>query len=202
MKAVNFKMSVMLIFTAVTAGLLLTSCNSKTKTKSEKISEKTEFNANVDISTEIVSETEIKTTVKTNFPENTSLTITASRDYRRKNCSEQYAADLYYSFRSIVKDGQISFTFNPLDKSWIDEYEALRKQNGQFDKTLTEIDKKSIKDSVEISVLFTPKGEQPENVVKIIGVNGENLNGADVEIINDDFKVYEKTIRFYSKFKN
>ena len=102
-----------------------------------------------------------------------------------------------------MKDGQVSFTFNPLDKGWIDEYEALRKQNWSFDKSMTEIDKKSIKDTIEISVLFTPKGKQPENVVKIIGANGENLNGAEVQTNNNvGFKFYDKKIKFYSKFKN
>lgn len=192
-----------LILTMTAIGLLLTSCNQTTQTKNEEITETAPFNANVDITTEKVSASEIKATVKTNFPENTSLTITASRDYKRKNNNEQYAADLYYSFSSIVKDGQVSFTFNPLDKGWIDEYEALRKQNGSFDKSMTEIDKKSIKDTIEISVLFTPKGKQPENVVKIIGANGENLNGAEVQTNNNvGFKFYDKKIKFYSKFKN
>jgi ABC-type oligopeptide transport system substrate-binding subunit len=202
MKAVNLKMIVVLIITVVTAGLLLTACNSKTESKTEEISEKNEFNPNIDISTETVSETEIKTTIKTNFPENTSLTISASRDYRRKKSNERYAIDLYYSFNSIVKDGQISFTFNPLDKSWIDEYNALRKQNGQFDKTLTEIDMKSIKDSIEISVLYTPKGKQPENVKAIIGVDGENLSGINVETTRQGFKTYRMSKVIYSKFGN
>jgi hypothetical protein len=191
-----------LILTATTAVLLLTSCNQNAETKNEVATEKIAFTPNVDITTENTSGNEIKATIKTNFPENTSLTITASRDYKRKDRDEQYAADLYYSFSSIVKDGQIAFNFNPNNNRWIDEYEVLRKQNGEFDKTLTEINRKSIKDTVEISVLYTPKGKQPDNVVKIIGANGENLNGVDVETINGGFKVYDKKIKFYSKFKN
>lgn len=189
-----------LILTALTTTFLLTSCNPKTETKNEEVTETTEFNANVDITTEKISETDIKTIIKTNFPENTSLIITASRDYKRKNRDEQYAAQLYYSFSSIVKDGQISFNFNPSDNGWVSEYEALRKQNGSFDNTLTEIDKKSIKDSIEISVLFTPKGKQPENVIKAIGINGEKLKGENVEAVSD-FKTYENKIKFYHKFK-
>ncbi|MFZ4522985.1 MAG: hypothetical protein ACOYNC_14845 [Bacteroidales bacterium] len=185
-----------LILTVIVASLVLPSCNQVAKT-----AEKTEFNASVDISTVKVSETEINTSIKTNFPDSTSLIITATREYKRKNNNEQYAADLYYSFTSIVKNGQISFSFNPLDKSWIEAYEALRKQNGEFDKKLTEIDKTTIKDTIEISVLFTPKGKQPVSVIKLIGANGENLNGADVEANNGGFKVYDKKIKFYNKFK-
>lgn len=191
-----------LILTTLTTILILTSCNQNAGTKNEEISEKKEFNVNVDILTEVISETEIETRVKTNFPENTSLTITASRDYKRKNSNEQYAAQLYYSFNSIVKNGLIAFSFNPIDNSWIDRYEELRKQNFEFDKSLTEIDRLSIKDTIEISVLFTPKKDQPENVVKIIGENGEYLYGSDVETNNGGFKIFRKEIKIYSKFNN
>lgn len=190
-----------LILTAITAVLLLTSCNQNAETKNEVATEKIAFTPNVDITTENTSGNEIKVTIKTNFPENTSLTITASRDYKRKDSDEQYAADLYYSFSSIVKDGQINFNFNPNNNSWIDEYEELRKQIGEFDKTMTEINRKSIKDTIEISVLYTPKGKQPENVVNVLGVNGENLNGEEVETNNRGFKVYNKKIKFYNKFQ-
>lgn len=191
-----------LILTAITAVLLLTSCNQNAETKNGVATEKIAFTPNVYITTENTSGNEIKATIKTNFPENTSLTITASRDYKRKDRDEQYAADLYYSFSSIVKDGQITFNFNPNNNSWIDEYEALRKQNGEFDKTLTEINRKSIKDTIEITVLFTPKGKQPESVINVLGANGENLNGDEVETNNGGFKVYDKKIKFYHKFQN
>lgn len=191
-----------LILTAITAVLLLTSCNQNAETKNEVATEKIAFTPNVDITTENTSGNEIKATIKTNFPENTSLTITASRDYKRKDRDEQYAADLYYSFSSIVKDGQITFNFNPNNNSWIDEYEVLRKQNGEFDKTLTEINRKSIKDTIEITVLFTPKGKQPESVINVLGANGENLNGDEVETNNGGFKVYDKKIKIYHKFQN
>ena len=190
-----------LILTLVATIMALTACSPTTEQKGGKIAETTEFIPNINISTEVISQTEIKALIKTNFPESTSLTITASRDYKRKNINEQYSADLFYSHSSIVKNGQVSFTFNPLDHSWIDEYEALRNQNGKFDKKLTEIDINSIKDTIEISVLFTPKAKQPESVIKLLGSNGENLNGNDVETNTGGFKIYEKKLKFQNKYK-
>lgn len=189
-----------LILTVAVSSILLCSCNQKSENKKVEVSEKKEFKANVDISTENISENEIKTIIGTNFPDNTSLTVTASREYMRKNSDERYAANLYSEFNSTVKNGEIVFSFDPHDNSWMEEYNELRKQNAEFDKSLTEIDKQSIKDSIEISVLFTPKKEQPQEVVKSLGDNGENLTGENVESLNG-FKVYRKKINFYNKFK-
>ena len=170
------------------------SCNKKTETY-----DKTEFKVN--ITTENISENEIKAIVKTNFPENTPFTITVSRDYSRKNNDEKYAGQLYYSYNSLVKNNQLDFNFKIDDKKWLDEYENLRTENGKFDKTLTEIDNKTIKDTLEISIIYTPKSEQSEDIKKIIGANGENLTGNDVEKVSD-FKTYNKKIKIYNKFKN
>ena len=192
-----------LILTTVTMVLFLTSCNLGVETQNEDVIEKKEFIPNVDISTENVSEHEIKVIINTNFPENTSLSIRAGRDYKRTNRNEQYNIDLYNSNNTIVeKNAPITFSFNPNDNSWLDEYDELRRTNWEFDKTLTEIDMKSIKDSIEISVLYTPKGKQPENVKAIIGVDGENLNGTNVETTRQGFKTYRMSINFYSKFSN
>ncbi len=165
------------------------------------IEEGTVFTPNTDISTENISDNEIKVSVKTSFPESTSLTIGASRDYKRTGIDDQYAIDLY-SNNLIVKNGQVTFNFNPNDKKYIKEYEELRKRGWEFDKTLTEIDRKSIKDTIEISVLFTPRVEQPKSVINLTGVNGENLNGAGVETTDYGFKVYDKKIKLYHKFQN
>ena len=187
------KIKLLLLLSIVT----FISCNKKTEETETK--EKIEFK--VDITTKNISENEIKSMIKTNFPENTPFTITVSRDYSRKNNNEKYAGQLYYSNSSLVKNNQLDFNFKTDDKKWLDEYEVLRKENGKFDKTLTEIDKKTIKDTIEISILYTPKAEQSETVKKIIGENGKNLIGKDVEKVSD-FKVYNKTIKIYNKFKN
>lgn len=177
--------------------LILLSCNTQKK-KNVSVEK---LKAKIEIVTETISNSEIKATIKTNLPENTNLTITASRDYKRKNDNAQYAGDLYYSFSSPVKNGKISFNFNPLSKKWIDEYEIFRKENGEFDKTLTEIDNKSIEDTIEISVLYTPKAKQPEDIIKKLGSNGENLIGKEIETTSSGFKICSKKIKLYNQFK-
>lgn len=158
------------------------------------------FNPKVEISLGPPSEKEIQVKAETNFPENTSLTITASREYKRQGSDVIYSTSYYSSIHTRVKNGQVSFSFDPTDKGWIKEYEKLRNSNGYFDKTLTEIDYNTIKDTIEISILFTPKGENPENVVKVVGVDGKNLKGDGVEIVNREFKIYNKTLKFFHKY--
>ncbi|WP_298511033.1 hypothetical protein [uncultured Kordia sp.] len=157
-------------------------------------------NLNIEIKTEKISNQEIKTFITTNFPENTAFTITVSRDYKRQNNGEQYAGELYYTYNSNVKNSSIEFTFDIDDMKWINEYKKIQKQNAEFDKSLTDIDFSSIKDSIEINVLFTPKAQQSNNVKELLGVNGENLKGKGTED-NGSFKIFTKTIKIYDKFK-
>lgn len=154
---------------------------------------------NIQIETKKIDPQTIHTKIKTNFPDNTPFTITASRDYKRENSSENYSIDLFYSYKSIVKNGSIEFNFDPTDKQWLNEYKELQKQNGEFDKTLTNIDIQSIKDTIEISVLYTPKAEQNNDLKKLFGEKGENLKGVNVED-NGNFKIFRKTIKIYDKY--
>ena len=154
----------------------------------------------IDVKTENISENNYKANIKTNFPENTSFTITVSRDYKRKNSSEQYAAEQYYEFSTLVKNGEINFDFKVDDERWINEYKKLQKENGSFDKTLTDIDFETVKDTLELNVLYTPKGEQNKKNLEIIGENGEFLKGDGVEK-KADFNIFNKKIKIYNKFK-
>lgn len=185
--------------------VLIISCNKKTE-NIEK-TEKTENIENlkipefkVDVKTEKISKNEFQSTITTNFPENTPFTITVSRDYRRKNNDEQYAGQFYYSYNSLVKNNQLKFNFKIDDQKWIKEYEDIVKENEKFDESLTEIDKKTIKDTIEISILYTPLSEQSEEIKSLIGAKGENLTGKDVEVFSE-YKIFNKIIKIDNKFK-
>ena len=171
--------------------LTLASC----KEKKEQIQE-----FKIDVKTEEVSENNYKVNIKTNFPENTSFTIDVQRDYKRKNSSEQYAGEHYSEFSTLVKNGEINFDFKADDSKWINDYKNHQKENGSFDKTLTDIDFETIKDTLEISVLYTPMGEKNEENIELIGKNGEFLKGDGMEK-NGTFNVFRKTIKIYNKFK-
>lgn len=133
----------------------------------------------IDINTEKVSGNTIKTIIKTNFPEKTILTITAERLYRMKNNSNIYGGNHFFS-RIPVKNGMIEFSFAVDDGQWIREhnhYMEMDNNSNLSDTILTEIDYESIIDSLKISVFYNPLFEVDENVMKIVGENGKNLNG-------------------------
>ncbi len=189
--------------------VLIISCNKKIdkidkieNSENKKISE-----FKVDVKTEEISKNEFQSTITTNFPENTAFTITVSRDYRKKNNDELYAGQIYYSYRSLVKNNQLKFNFKIDDKKWIKEYEdeikeyeSLPKDNSEMDELYTAIDRKTIKDTIEISILYTPFNEQSEEIKSIIGAKGENLTGKDVEVF-PEYKIYNKIIKIYNEFK-
>ena len=156
------------------------------------------------IKTENISENEIRVTINTNFPENTPFTITVARGYSRKNNPAEYAGQLYYSYASYVKDGEINFNFSVDDEKWMDEYYQIKKQNESYDNRFTDIE--TIKDTLEINVLYTPKSEPSKEIKDIIGENGEHLKGAEVDKVEmnegtSDFYVFDKTIKLYNKLK-
>jgi hypothetical protein len=181
------KIKMLLLLSIIT----LASCNEK----KEQIQE-----FKIDLKTEEVSENNYKVNIKTNFPENTSFTIDVQRDYKRKNSSEQYAGEHYSEFSALVKNGEINFNFKADDSKWINDYKNYQKENGNFDKTLTDIDFETVKDTLEISVLYTPMGEKNEENIVLIGKNGEFLKGDGMEK-NGTFNVFRKTIKIYNKFK-
>ncbi len=167
-------------------------------------SEKKSFDCKVEITTENISDNSIRTKIQTNFPENTPFTITVSREYIRKNNPLIYEGQLYYSYTSFVKNGEICFDFIVNDKKWIDEYYEIKKASDNFDKTLTDIE--TIKDTLTINVLYTPKAESTKEIKDILGENGENMTGKEVEKLEgaegySDFYVFNKSIKLYNKLK-
>jgi hypothetical protein len=69
-----------------------------------------------------------------------------------------------------------------------------------MDELYTAIDRKTIKDTIEISILYTPFNEQSEEIKSIIGAKGENLTGKDVEVF-PEYKIYNKIIKIYNEFE-
>lgn len=157
----------------------------------------------INITPKKISEKKIKTIIKTNFPENTIFSITVERLYRRINNVNIYGGTHFFSRELPVKNGKIEFSFEVNDKEWIKYYNEHReddKRNEFPNKELTEIDFKSIKDSLEISVFYNPIFERDENVKKILGENGKNLSGkGTIELENE--KIFRIRKNIYSKFE-
>ena len=159
----------------------------------------------IDINSRKTSEKEFKVTISTNFPENTIFSITAERIYKRKNNENYYGGTHYYSSEHGIKNGKLEFILKVNDSMWINKYN-LHRENEKLNKfknnKLTEIDYKSIKDSIEISVVYSPRFlfNQKDNVKKILGENGENIRGKGT-IKMDGIKIFEKSIKIFSQFE-
>jgi len=157
----------------------------------------------ININPKKISEKKIRTVIKANFPENTIFSITAERLYKRKNNSNIYGGTHFFSREFPVKNGIIEFSFEVNDSQWIkyyNEYRESEKKINPSNKELTEIDYESIKDSLEISVFYNPVFERSENVKKIVGENGMNLNGkGTIELENE--KTFRVSKKIYWKFE-
>ena len=87
---------------------------------------------------------------------------------------------------------------------WIKDYNEHRKIESRINpksKLWTEIDYSTIKDSIEISVLYHPILESDENIKKIIGNNGEYLKGNGMLKLKENriFRVSEKLYWEFNK---
>jgi hypothetical protein len=157
----------------------------------------------INITPKKISKNKFRTIIKTNFPENTIFSITVERLYRRKSNPNIYGGTHFFSREFPVKNGKIEFSFEVNDRKWIEYYNQHReddKRNEFPNKELTEIDFKSIKDSLEISVFYNPIFERDENVKKILGENGKQLSGkGTVELENE--KIFRITKSIYSRFE-
>ena len=157
----------------------------------------------ININPKKISENKFKTIIRTNFPENTIFAITVERLYKRKNNPNEYSGTHFFSREFQVKNGKVEFSFEVDDQKWIKYYDKYReddKRNEFPNKELTEIDFKSIKDSLEISVLYNPIFESDENVRKILGENGKKLSGKGTIKLEDE-KIFRTAKKIYSKFE-
>jgi hypothetical protein len=157
----------------------------------------------IDIDIQNISDKKVQTIITTNFPENTVFSISAERLYKRKNDTNYYGGTLYYSMESAVKNGMIELSIDIDDKEWIDDYNddiKFQKQLKIYNKKFAEIDYRSIKDSIEISVRYTAIFEQDKNIKKILGEKGENLRGKGT-INVEDYQIFRKAVTIYSKFE-
>ena len=159
----------------------------------------------IDISSKKISEKKINIIITTNFPENTIFSISAERIYKRKDNTDYYGGVHYYSSEYGVKNGLVEFTLNINDNEWIKDYNQHKEyitKKFPSNKEFTEIDLNSIKDSIEVSVVYSPEYlfNQKNNVLEILGEKGENIKGKGTIKI-DGIKMFTKSIKIYSKFE-
>ncbi len=161
--------------------LVLVSCNTQTQQqeKKEEIKFQLPDEMKIDIQTENLNDNIIKVSVITNFPDSTNFTIDAGRPYKRVNDNADYNGELYYQYSVYSINGKIDFQIQVDDKKWLDEFEKFKKMDSKIKNI------KNIQDSIEINVLYTPKGNQTAANQSILGKNGENIKGKGVEKTSD-----------------
>ena len=127
---------------------------------------------------------------KTNLPNGCVLEVFIERPHWERGDDTNYAGLMAFG-EATVENGRYEVSLTPDDKGWYDN--AI---------TLIEIglwtDFERVSDDVKISVIFTPKRNQPDSVYAIVGNNAENLMGEQVEV-SGYFRVLraETTLNMY-----
>lgn len=129
----------------------------------------------IDLSTVNLSAREIKINIKTNFPDGTNFLVSVGRTHFLKGTDEEYSGEIFDK-DFPVNQGKIETTVKVDDSKWYNEHQRLVKALPDDIKPISKIS-----DNITVSVLFSPKREQPENVLKTLGVNGEYISGDGAE---------------------
>ena len=140
----------------------------------------------VDLNVEDIGSRQIKINIKTNFPDGTNLHIWVKRIYYESgDLSIRYAGDIF-SKNISVKDGKIDLLIDVNDSDWYNEY---YKKAEEYKGIIDYPGISHVSPEVGISVLFTPKGNHPMEILDILGYDGEFMKGSGVER-SGNFNVY------------
>ncbi len=127
---------------------------------------------------------------KTNLPDGCVLGVFIERPHWERGDETTYTGHMGFG-EATVENGSYEVSLTPDDEGWYDNAIMLI-ELGLW------TDFERISDDVKISVIFTPKRDQPESVYAIVGNNAENLTGEEVEV-SGHFKVLkaETTLNMY-----
>lgn len=150
----------------------------ETKTIENKIQSPEAKEYRIELSTINEGERKVKINIDTNFPDGTKLHIWVYRSYYEGgDLSTEYAGEFFAKDIS-VKSGKIELLIDVDDSGWYNEYyRKAEEYKGIIDMPgVTHTSKE-----IEISVLFTPKGDQSKDILEILGYNGEFIKGPGVD---------------------
>lgn len=154
--------------------------------KPEVIMEEIPISEKKDYSITIVpalSGRELKIGIKTDFPDGTILYVDVHRIHFLKGSNEEYAGEIFER-DFVVNQGSIETTVQIDDSDWYNEHLQLVKD---LPNDIQPISK--ISENITVSVMFSPKRDQPANILMILGTDGEYVGGVGAE--NDlGFTVY------------
>ena len=132
-------------------------------------------------------ERKVKININTNFPDGTKLHIWVYRPYYEGgDLSAEYAGEIFTKDVS-VKNGKIELLIDVDDSGWYNEYYRKAEEYKDI------IDMPGVthtSSEIEISVLFTPKGDQSKDILETLGYNGEFIKGPGVDEAGN-FNIYK-----------
>ncbi|MDD3421813.1 MAG: hypothetical protein PHS47_05910 [Methanocellales archaeon] len=111
---------------------------------------------------------------KTNLPDGCVLGVFIERSHWEREDDTTYTGHMAFG-EATVEKGSYEVSLTPDDVGWYDNAIMLI-ELGLW------TDFERISDDVIISVIFTPKRDQPDSVYAILGNNAENLTGEQVEL--------------------
>ena len=149
----------------------------ETKTIVNKIQSPEAKEYKIELSAIDEGERKVKININTNFPDGTNLHIWVKRIYYQGgNLNEKYAGEIFAKDVS-VKNGKIELLIDIDDSGWYNEYyRKAEEYKGVID--MPGVTHTS--SEIEISVLFTPKGDQSKDILETLGYNGEFIKGPGV----------------------
>ena len=125
----------------------------------------------IGIFTNNVEKREMEININTDFPDGTNLLVSIGRTHFLKDIKDAYSGDIFSKDFS-VENGKINTTVEINDYEWYNEHIRLVKA---LPDDIQPIAKISV--NITISVLFSPRRTQQENVLKILGTKGEFVGG-------------------------
>lgn len=117
----------------------------------------------------------IRIDIKTNFPDGTKLLLGVSRTHYLRGNKDAYSGDIFNK-DIMVRNGKIETTVKINDTQWYNSYQKLVIQAPDSFKPISKIS-----DKIEISVMFSPRRDQSEDILKILGKDGEFVTGKGVD---------------------
>lgn len=159
----------------VTANASSATMTQKSSAPPTPIASKHFLNAKVEKSSSI-----LKVSGATNLPDGSALDIVATRPYTTVEDNQNYEGTLGISQTTVQKGGYL-VVLEFSDKKWYDpiaNYYKLLNRETKLNQGKA-YNFRNISDDVKVEISFSPKN-QNENVLAIVGKNGEKLNGPDL----------------------
>ncbi len=133
-----------------------------------------------------VSPRRLRIRATTDLPDGTMLYVSVDRQYHERNNDETYSGEIFE--RDVaVQAGHVELEIEVDDSRW---YQKRREDERKFAGMGVFGELGRISDEVDVSVLFSPRRTQSQEILRKLGRNGEHVGGAGARR-SGDFTVYE-----------